>query len=850
MNTAYNSTTTSNRYNDLLQAALKRINDRKRSKTEQEPEEVTTATPDEVTTTPTQQPEPVATPDEAPSKSRRQIIEEMRSEQDGYPVPYWNLLAREIGNKTGGQLWNVPKFGAVVVTDKNIPWYFRYFNDLKTKPARDIEAIKNDARNLLTQLEKRIEAGVSGLPYAIETCNMAEEYASLIIELHSTANRKYEGMSEVEMYDIIGKQITYATKKIDKYGHRFTSVTNMAIDFMNVTSIYNSIKSVYDANHTAPAPTPEPTGAPEQVPAPRKMVKNASPKALKSTIYRIFPKNNDGWTRFDRSVYHSPEGYAILTNNQILILSKLDYKEEYTGKMIKADGTGDEIKEHHANCMGTALKIYQPQMRPYAITPTTIEEYLNSAIEVEREYGLGSEFAKLLMPDNFVFYIEIKELKRVLRVSNKLATTTIYPHDTSILQLSGENGGIVVAGNRYCGYEYNLPNFLTIDLSGAMIPTGEDATPAPEVVTTAPEATAETPVQEPEDVTTEEVATTAPEVVTTAEDDATVFRKAIEECGNLGAKYLESLDYTQATEQVYSTKRGNSTKVAERYYTMKDGTKYGLYRRYNKNGKRAEFAVYQDERIIEKRTYGKNNNTFKAEVKYCGGKLCYQVEEGKVTSVEYYEGKRRHYHIEFDDNNRPATPRDLPAPAPTKTTKEAPATTKQEQPTSKQVPTPEATTAPEEVQKGTTSKQEDDTTPYWLLLDNELRAQQEEQEEQEQAPATPEESEELSKKLSDELATIISNRSNTAPEDEEIPDYNIIMGTEKWFEKMRATHDFEFEGCFSYNGRTYYSIVFCQEPVELKGRGVKRLNDYSYTLTERAFHKVCEEYTYFWDPNN
>lgn len=65
MNTAYNTTTTvqesRNRYNELLQAALKRINDRKRSKTAQESEEVTTTEP--TATTPAQQSEPVATPE-------------------------------------------------------------------------------------------------------------------------------------------------------------------------------------------------------------------------------------------------------------------------------------------------------------------------------------------------------------------------------------------------------------------------------------------------------------------------------------------------------------------------------------------------------------------------------------------------------------------------------------------------------------------------------------------------------------------------------------------------------------------------------------------------------------------
>lgn len=67
MNTSYNNHTNvqenRNRYNELLQAALKRINDRKTDETAQEPEEVTTTATDVTTTTPTQQPESVATPE-------------------------------------------------------------------------------------------------------------------------------------------------------------------------------------------------------------------------------------------------------------------------------------------------------------------------------------------------------------------------------------------------------------------------------------------------------------------------------------------------------------------------------------------------------------------------------------------------------------------------------------------------------------------------------------------------------------------------------------------------------------------------------------------------------------------
>lgn len=523
-----------------------------------------------------------ATEENVPSKSRRQIIEEMRREQDGYPVKYWSLLAREIDNKTGGQLWNVPKFGTVIVTEKNIPWYFRYLNYLKTQPAREIEAIEDEARNLRAQLEKRIEAGRKGLYYAIETSNIAEEYTSLIIELHSAKARKDGDISEVEMYYIIGEQIRYAIEAFDKTGDRFPTITDMSIDFRNVTSTYNDIKPVYDANHPAPAPTPEPTGTPEEV-------------------------------------------------------------------------TTEPTEES----------------KPEQVTATAPQ-----------------------------------------------ATEEV---------------------------------------------TTEDDT------TTAPEATAETPVQEPEDVTTEE----SPEMTVEQEDDnAPVLRYFIERGGNACANYLDTLNYTQATERVYREKRGARTKVTERYYTKKDGTLYGLYRSYTRNGKRATFVVVKDRRLSERRTYGKNNNSYKADIQYNGVKIVYNVTDGLVTRAELTrDGKTT--AIVFDDSNRPATPRDLPAPAPSKSTsketaKEEPATTVQEQPTSKPAPTPEATTAPKEVQPVTTSKQEDGPAPYWLLLDNELRAQQEEQE---QALATPEATKQeepmhapqMLKKIIEEKKKRASEGTNTTP---------------------------------------------------------------------------------------
>ena len=289
---------------------------------------------------------------------------------------------------------------------------------------------------------------------------------------------------------------------------------------------------------------------------------------------------------------------------------------------------------------------------------------------------------------------------------------------------------------------------LTPATATAPQPTEEDTTTAPEEVTTAPEATAETPVQEPEEVTRKE---------TREEIDTILLQQTIRWTGNIGAEYLDTLDYTQATEQEPRKVMFGRAEVTEKRYTIGTPdqfgnlTTYGLERHYNRNGKRAMFTVYKDGRAIELRWYGKNNNTYKAELRcspYYDYIVHYEVEDGKVIRAERMvesDPTVEPISIEFDDTNRPAPPRDLPAPAPSKTTtkeettKEAPATTEQEQPTSKPAPTAEETTAPEEVQQVTTSKQEDEPAPYWLLLDNELRAQQEEQG---QAPATTEATEE------------------------------------------------------------------------------------------------------------
>ena len=564
MNPAYNNTTTTiqesrNRYNTLLAQALERI---KARKTAQEPEEVTTTATD-VTTTPTQQPEEVT------SKSRRQIIEDMRR-NEGHEISSYIIPLIAAMRKETGEQWNVPKYGAVIVTAEDIPWFFRYFNYLKTQPARDIEAIETEARKLRVQLEMRIKSGREFLPYRVEILDIADEYISVIIELYSAKGRKDGSISEIEMHDIIGKQIRYAIEAFDKTGDRFFGINNMGRYFRNVARICNNIKSEHNAKHPATAPQA----------------------------------------------------------------------------------------------------------------------------------------------------------------------------------------------------------------------TEEDTTTAPEEVATE-EATAETPVQEPEEVTTEEGATPAHEDTPATDDNITVLKYCVEKYGEIGADYLDTLDYTQATEQVYSIKRGNTARVTERYCTIDGRSIYGLYRRYNKNGKRAKFVVVKDGQIIEERTYGHNNNYYKVELKNPKdgqGYIRYQVEDGKVTRAEYLLTKddKKPLSVVFDDTNRPATPRDLPAPATTRktaketiskeTAKEAPATTVQEQPTSKTAtaPTTEEVTAPEEVQKVTASKQEDDTTPYWLLLENELKAQQEEQEQTLATPETTKQEEpmhapQMLKKVIEEQKKRASEGTNTMP---------------------------------------------------------------------------------------
>lgn len=581
-----------------------------------------------------------------------------------------------------------------------------------------------------------------------------------------------------------------------------------------------------DVTTTAtPTQQPEPVATPEEVTTPTeaskpeevttrkttktRRAKNASPKPLGRDIYHIFTDKYSKWpSLLNSGVYHDPEGYALLSDNQILIGSKLDYNSAWSGKLIKEDGAPTNY--HRLSELPSLLEHRLTWGAVYTIDPDTItkkikevrdEAKYNKAREIfgdelsiselneELKYNRDARreatkatkyrFVELTLPQVGKVFTSKENLERFVKTSKWLALSELRIKENKI-QFEGEAGFVLAC---VCTEDpvYSAESlFIKIGLTDAMIPTGADAmiptgegaTQAPEDTpaieeetpatapqateedtTTVPEATAETPVQEPEEVTTEEDATPAPADTEEEEkqkrreaDNITVLKYCIEHYGEVGADYLDTLDYTQATEQVYSTKRGNTTKVTERFYSIDGRTIYGLHRRYNKNGKRAKFVVFEDGQIIEERTYGKNNNTYKAELRCAqtqGSIVRYGVEDGKVTRAEYLLTKddKKPLSVVFDDTNRPATPRDLPAPAPTKTaketTKEYPATTVQEQPTSKTAtaPTPEATPVPEEVTTVTTSKQ-DDTTPYWLLLDNELRAQQ-----QEQALATPEKSE-------------------------------------------------------------------------------------------------------------
>lgn len=155
---------------------------------------------------------------------------------------------------------------------------------------------------------------------------------------------------------------------------------------------------------------------------------------------------------------------------------------------------------------------------------------------------------------------------------------------------------------------------------------------------------------------------------TTTTDDAILLRNLIEQYGNAGAEYLDTLDYSKATEQEPRTVMFGRAKVTEKRYTI--GTPdefgelqiYGLYRRYDINGNRSLYVVYKDGICIEIRWYyNKTESTYKSSVRIDADTLYYQVEDGKVTRANLSRGNNL-LTVVFDDTNRPETPRDLPAP--------------------------------------------------------------------------------------------------------------------------------------------------------------------------------------------
>lgn len=172
----------------------------------------------------------------------------------------------------------------------------------------------------------------------------------------------------------------------------------------------------------------------------------------------------------------------------------------------------------------------------------------------------------------------------------------------------------------------------------------KDLTPAPEEVTTTskPEQ-----VAMPEEVTTEEDATPAPEEETTATDLPDL---------SAGTKVLKRTVFAGCRRVIryYPDSRWGSHK-AEEYTLNEHGNKHGLYRSYCRNGKRKEFAVYDDGTIIEQRKYGKSNKVYLLDNRAEGFKL--RTYEAGTMTLEYQGAT---YEWGADDDNRPEAPEDYP----------------------------------------------------------------------------------------------------------------------------------------------------------------------------------------------
>ena len=137
-----------------------------------------------------------------------------------------------------------------------------------------------------------------------------------------------------------------------------------------------------------------------------------------------------------------------------------------------------------------------------------------------------------------------------------------------------------------------------------------------------------------------------PDLTYSEEDKITLLKSLVESGGNIGAYYLDYLNYTQPTGDPDALSRQMS----------------GLSKCYDSNGKRAISTIYRDGRAIEVRTYGKDNSTYNAKIiRDTPTKSCtiqYQVEDGLVTRAELTRDNNT-ISVEFDDTNRPRTPLEL-----------------------------------------------------------------------------------------------------------------------------------------------------------------------------------------------
>lgn len=278
---------------------------------------------------------------------------------------------------------------------------------------------------------------------------------------------------------------------------------------------------------TTPTQQPEPVATPENVTtepteaseteqvtatAPSetnktKRTKTASPKPLGRDIYHIFTDKYNKWTTMlDSGVYHDPEGYALLSDNQILIGSKIDYNSARSGELIKEDGT--PTNDYRINRLSCLLKPRLTEGTVYTIVPDTITKKIKeirdeakykkareifgdtlSLSELNEELKYNSDarreatkatkysFVELTLPRIGKVTTSRDTLERFVKVSKRLALSELRIHENK-MQFEGVAGFVLTC---VCTVELNhrAESTIKIDLTGAMIPTEDDATPAP-----------------------------------------------------------------------------------------------------------------------------------------------------------------------------------------------------------------------------------------------------------------------------------------------------------------------------------------------------------------------------------